>query len=262
MDPDQPLLGIQARGLDGRRAPHTSVAAMAEEYAALIRTRQPDGPYLLAGPSMGGYIAIEVARRIEEADGTVALLALMDAWGPGFPRPTSRTTRLIDNARVLAAMPSWKDRVAALRERQRSGPPVGSHLDPPRYAVLDQLASRLGGNGATLIRTIEAVTRANEKANQAHTVRAFDTPVILLRADIRTQWSGMRFDDPYNGWTSFAHGGITAIGFDYDHRELVDEPGPGVGRALQDAIKAAAPLSRRENVAQAAFGIPPDGRID
>ena len=237
--PDQPLLGIQARGLDGRLSPHTSIAAMADEYAALIRATQTDGPYFLAGPSMGGYIAIEVARRLEQGGACVALLALMDAWGPGFPRPTSKRVRLVDNARAFAAMPSWRERLVRMRMRMRDGPVGDAPFEPPRYDVLDHLSARLGDSGATLIRMINAVTHANQQASRGHVVRPFDTPMLLLRADRRVQWSGMRFDDPGNGWEPFARGGLSTIGFDYDHRELVDEPGHAVGQALQAAIDAA-----------------------
>ena len=119
-----------------------------------------------------------------------------------------------------------------------------SAFEPPRYDVLDHLSSRLAGGGATLIRTIEAVTHANEEANRGHVVHAFKTPVLLLRADRRAKWSGMRYDDPTNGWARYARGGLSIIGFDYDHRELVDEPGPAVGLALQTAIDAARDATR------------------
>ena len=76
-----------------------------------------------------------------------------------------------------------------------------------------------------------------------HAVVAFDTPLLLLRADRRTQWSGMRFDDPSNGWLPFARGGMRSMGFDCDHAELADAPGPAVGQALQAALDELRPLS-------------------
>ena len=39
-----PVIGIQARGLDGRDPPHKSVEAMADEYLAAVRKQQPEGP--------------------------------------------------------------------------------------------------------------------------------------------------------------------------------------------------------------------------
>ena len=242
MRPGQPLLGIQARGLDGRATPETSIATMADHYTALVRATQPVGPYRIAGPSMGGYIAIEIARRLERLGEHVEMLVLLDSWAPGFPRPTSQIARLRDNLAVLATLPTWRARGRQLRERWRNGPPGLSPFEPPHYAALEQLAERLGtGKVSTVVQTIERVTLANEEANRAHVVEPFQTPLVLLRADQRTHWSGMRFDDPNNGWLAFAIGGVRAIGFDCAHEQLADEPGPEVGTALQSALDSLDP---------------------
>ena len=49
----------------------------------------------------------------------------------------------------------------------------------------------------------------------------------------------VRFDDPVNGWAPYARAGIRTIPFPCEHLELVDEPPPGVGRALQNEIDRA-----------------------
>jgi acyl-coenzyme A synthetase/AMP-(fatty) acid ligase/thioesterase domain-containing protein len=72
------VIGIQARGLDGQARPHASVEAMAAEYLMAVKTRQPDGPYLLCGYSFGGLVAFEMARRLEASGGRVALVGLFD----------------------------------------------------------------------------------------------------------------------------------------------------------------------------------------
>lgn len=79
LGPDQPVYGIQARGLQGEAAPLHSIEAMAQDYIGLVKARQPAGPYRLAGHSMGGCIAYEMARRLTQAGETVALLALFDS---------------------------------------------------------------------------------------------------------------------------------------------------------------------------------------
>ncbi|HEY1621419.1 MAG TPA: amino acid adenylation domain-containing protein [Streptosporangiaceae bacterium] len=56
-----------------------SLAGLADEYAALIRAAQPAGPYRLAGWSMGGVIAFEIARRLERGGARVGALVLLDA---------------------------------------------------------------------------------------------------------------------------------------------------------------------------------------
>ena len=57
--------GLEAPGLH-RAATPSSLAALADEYTARIRAAQPDGPYRLAGWSMGGVVAFEITRRLEQ----------------------------------------------------------------------------------------------------------------------------------------------------------------------------------------------------
>ncbi|MDQ8024347.1 MAG: amino acid adenylation domain-containing protein, partial [Moraxellaceae bacterium] len=73
-----PIYGLQALGLDGRTAPLEKIEAMAERYVREIRQLQPHGPYHLAGGSMGGMIAYEMAQQLVAAGERVGLLGLID----------------------------------------------------------------------------------------------------------------------------------------------------------------------------------------
>ena len=81
------VIGIQARGLDGREAPHATVEAMAAEYLRAVKTRQATGPYYLCGYSFGGLVAFEMARRLQEAGDDVALVGLFDTMMSPLRRP-------------------------------------------------------------------------------------------------------------------------------------------------------------------------------
>jgi amino acid adenylation domain-containing protein len=74
----RPFYGLQAKGLDGKHQPHASVEEMATYYIEAVHSVQPDGPYLLAGWSMGGTIALEMARQLREHGQEVARLLLLD----------------------------------------------------------------------------------------------------------------------------------------------------------------------------------------
>ena len=96
--PDQPLYGLQARGLDDGQDPLQGVDAMAAYYLDGVRRAQPRGPYRLAGWSYGGMVAWEMARRIHADGGQVELLALIDTLRPD-PRHTPGLA--LDHASVL-----------------------------------------------------------------------------------------------------------------------------------------------------------------
>ncbi|WP_338930995.1 SDR family NAD(P)-dependent oxidoreductase [Streptomyces netropsis] len=75
---ERPFYGIQARGWMTDSEPLTGIRAMAAHYAAIIRTVQPEGPYDLGGYSLGGMLAYEVARQLQEADCDVETITMLD----------------------------------------------------------------------------------------------------------------------------------------------------------------------------------------
>ncbi len=83
LPPDQPIYGIQAVGLDGQSARHITIEEMAAHYVREIVSFQPDGPIYLAGFSMGGVIAYEIAQQLHRLGRRVALLALLDSGPTG-----------------------------------------------------------------------------------------------------------------------------------------------------------------------------------
>ncbi len=95
LGPEQPVYGLQPRGLDGKYAPHTRIEDMAAHYLAQILNIQPHGPYFLAGLSTGGTIAWEIAQRLLAQGQKVALLALFDTSGPGYPKLLPPIPRLL-----------------------------------------------------------------------------------------------------------------------------------------------------------------------
>jgi len=79
LPPDQPSYGIQAVGLDGKSTRQITVEDMAAHYVTEIVSFQPDEPIYLAGYSMGGLIAFEVAQQLHRLCRRVAMLALLDS---------------------------------------------------------------------------------------------------------------------------------------------------------------------------------------
>jgi len=75
----RPIYALQARGVDLLQEPHSSIDEMVDAYARAIRSAQPTGPYALAGYSLGGLIAFELARRFRAEGDEVDVLALMEA---------------------------------------------------------------------------------------------------------------------------------------------------------------------------------------
>jgi|GEM_PF-1652162 len=88
LSPDQPCYGFQAVGLDGRVPRHITVEEMAAHYVQELVTFQPSGAVFLAGYSMGGWIAYEMAQQLQRQGRQVRLLALLDSGPAGRVRPS------------------------------------------------------------------------------------------------------------------------------------------------------------------------------
>ncbi|NMO13600.1 amino acid adenylation domain-containing protein [Pyxidicoccus fallax] len=79
---ERPIQGIFAPGLNGGELPPASMEALARLYVEQVREVQPHGPYQLAGWSLGGVVAYEMARQLEALGERVGLLALIDSYAP------------------------------------------------------------------------------------------------------------------------------------------------------------------------------------
>ena len=108
-----PVIGIQARGLDGRDPPHLTVEAMTDEYLAAVKTRQAEGPYFLCGYSFGGLVAFELARRLQRQGDEVAFVGLLAALVPGHHFLRLWTWAAYLCRRAAQGVESLRDRHAA-----------------------------------------------------------------------------------------------------------------------------------------------------
>ena len=79
---NQPLYGLQSPGLYDEETVVLSIEAMAKAYIQALQTVQLHGPYHLAGWSMGGVIAIEMAQQLQSIGESVARVTLIDSYSP------------------------------------------------------------------------------------------------------------------------------------------------------------------------------------
>ena len=152
---DRPFYGLQALGLYGDAAPHSTLAEAATDYIAELRQVQPHGPYMLGGFSGGGLTAWEMARQLEASGEVVSVLVLLDT--PLSMRPSlSRTDKaLIKLAELRARGPgyllSWARSRWAWEVQKRRGVAVESDLAQFHNAAIEAaFRAALPGYGMTV----------------------------------------------------------------------------------------------------------------
>ena len=75
---DRPIYGVQGGLTDPSLPPQERIGALAERYLQAIRSAQPAGPYALVGHSFGGFLAFDIARRLDALNERVELLGILD----------------------------------------------------------------------------------------------------------------------------------------------------------------------------------------
>jgi amino acid adenylation domain-containing protein len=177
LGPDQPFYGLQSRGLDGRQAPHARLEDMAAEYASALQAVQPEGPYLLAGWSIGGIVAYEMARQLESQRQRVDLVALIDSDFPEKnPPQLDPVTFLIEFAlhsgldvtvEELVPLSAERQLAVVLERAKKTG------LFPPDLGVDDF---------SRVFRNYARVFEANIRATRAYVPSPSPRRVVFLRA--------------------------------------------------------------------------------
>ena len=217
-DPDLPIFGIEARGLDGEAA-FGSMEEMAAAYVAMVRERQPEGPYYLGGYSLGGTIAYEMAQQLWSQGEELGPVLMLDTYAPDYPRKRTRGERLaglLERARQLPIQEGAKllFRTAAriVRNRIARVPAFVEHYD-----VGDAAETERGAQ-------VKRVIAASRRQLDAYSARKYPGRVHVIAAEFHPTWSGADFDIPANGWGAWAEGGVEADVVGCHHVELLNEP--------------------------------------
>nr|WP_319939567.1 alpha/beta fold hydrolase [Xenorhabdus sp. psl] len=80
LPPELPVYALQALGIHTLEHPPASIEALADCHIQAIRRVQPQGPYRLAGWSIGGLIAYEMAQQFMNDGETVEFLGMIDSY--------------------------------------------------------------------------------------------------------------------------------------------------------------------------------------
>lgn len=217
---DQPLYGLQARGLYREDQTHTTVEDMAAHYVEAVRNFQPDGPYHLGGWSLGGAVAFEMARQLREQGCDVGLLALLDPRTPGMDGESEEVdeTLLMLHFAEDRGLPLPEVINAALHMQQL---PAGERLG----YLLEQVRK------ANILGTDVPMERVHQLAHVFMTnlvaVRKYNPPVYPGPATLFRASDGPPADPPVPtdlGWGRLAAGGVKIIDVPGDHASMVKEP--------------------------------------
>lgn len=220
LSPDQPVYGLQARGLNGEAEPLTRIEEMAAHYLEEIRAVQPTGPYRLLGWSFGGNLAFEMAHQLHERGEQVALVALLDT---GIHDPACAPTELeeVDDAeKLLGAIGELKPE---LLEHLRTLEP-----DAQLQYVVDwghRVNAIPPDFGFTQVRHLFNIYKINGNASRSYVPKVYPGQVTLFRAE---EGLAKNPGSLLHGWDKYAAGGVDVHVVPGSHFDIAYQPHVGV----------------------------------
>ncbi len=234
MDADQPIYALQAVGLNGDREPLDRIEDMAAHYISEILRSNPTGPYCLAGYSLGGIIAWEMAGQLKQMGKEVLMLSMFDAvakdeWSAsggngGFSRKIKKAGY---NLSLLLKNPvhaiEYKTHVLKMQFEQKKG--------KLRTAFLNAKTNEIEEG------YIPYGSKVYEKSLEAYgkyELKPLDIQVDLFKAKEQMFY----LNDPVHyGWDNFALGGIVTHDISGNHLTLFDDPhGKQVAEVMQERL--------------------------
>lgn len=233
LGPDQPIYGIRCEELNGAPLRAASFTDLAAAYIERIRGRYPHGPYLFYGASIGGVIAMEMARQLKESGEEVPIVALGDSRAPAEDAEPKR----------------FGERLAAwLRELKGLPLPARTRrllLDAPRRLLLR--TQRAASSDARAARKHERIF--GRALQRGETVPLPARPIYIMR-EYERLLSGHRLRPPYPervlllradesdvGWRAIVGDALKVVDVPGSHGDLGREAsGPYVGPILDAAL--------------------------
>ena len=208
---DQPFYALQAPGVDGKQTPYKDIEGMATVYLTELKTLQPHGPYYLSGYCGGGWIAFEMARRLREAGQEVALLALLDSYGPNLRRSDSRVRNWMQEA--------LREGVGFVTSRAQGW--FRRNYDSLSHAIRIGYCRLFGGIVPYDLRDVW-LTRAFLSAAANFRPDTFDRKVTLVLAKDAEALAGAA--ESQFGWAGLTPAGLQVFHVPGTHHTLTDHP--------------------------------------
>ena len=232
LDEDQPIYGLQARGLNGEDEPFTSIEEMAAHYISEILTQNPDGPYALSGFSLGGIIAYEMARQLLAMGKEIKMLAMFDTktyeTDKFLPSYIKYPKRLMDisikvghSLYLLAKSPKDTFRYKYRRIKRMT---IKQY-----WKVTGKEDEVVGFYGY-----LNKIDKLNTIALDNYILKPIDVSIHLFRATVHRFYIK---EKKFLGWKKFAKKGVIVYDIPGEHNRIFAPPNDrDFGRILQKAL--------------------------
>ncbi len=253
---DVVFYGIRAMRLGGRQVGHGTLEEMAEFYISEIQAVQPKGPYFIGGHSLGGMIALEVAQQLGKLGQEVAILAMFDTWGPGYPKLLPNVSSVRGKLYELGhRAQKHVDQIRELDFRKKLGyfANIAIKLDARfkrqfKYGYKKVVRKVYKQLEKPIPQDYIQIEDQIHKAARKYSPKEFPGKVTFFRADFQPE--GV-FPDPLLGWGGMFRDGMEIHDVPGDHITIMKDPNVSILAAAFDGCIRAAFDSHAAGIADA-----------
>jgi amino acid adenylation domain-containing protein len=220
MDEDQPVYGLQAKGLNGIDEPLDVMEDIAANYISEIIAQNPTGPYALAGYSLGGTIAYEMAHQLMAMGKEVKVLAVFDTYA----KQTDIYDPLIErtfNRIWLFIMKFFYSFVLFAEDPKRTLEYKGLAIKRKIIRLFWRLFKGKEEKQEGFFAYDNEIDEASAKAQRNYYQKPLNITVDLFRAKKRTFYMA---DFNYLGWRKFALKGVNVHDIPGEHNTIFAPP--------------------------------------
>jgi FkbH-like protein len=218
LDSEQPVYGLQPKGLKEGDTPLKRVEDMATHYIKEIQTIQPQGPYLLGGYSFGGDVAMEMAQQLRQQGQQISMLALFDCRGPNCYVRSPLPKRLLIHLDNLSARKHLYV-IERVKDWKRW---LGDGLKYNLQKLAMQSLQYLDLNLPLSLRNLY-IEELNMQAARNYQQKFYPGKIVLLRTMEWLGGVGCEIDEKL-GWGEFAGGGVEVYDVPGHHLSMFEEP--------------------------------------
>jgi amino acid adenylation domain-containing protein len=218
--PDQPVYGLQPKGMDGKSDPIDSIEAIAAYYNKAIIAKFPEGPYAIAGYSFGGYVAVEMAKQMKAEGRPVFMIGLFDTNVINAENYLTWSKQL--RRKLLRQFPKFKWIVQSILQNPAKA------LGYQFTSLKNRLRSFFNMGSKAVLPEVSGYLKMMDKINAVHhqallhyNLAPFQDKVVLFKAQDRVYFVD---DFDFLGWRKYALAGVEVHNIPGNHDTMFKEP--------------------------------------
>ena len=234
---DRPVYGLRTSGFNADEPFFSNIGEIARTYFFHLTQEQPEGPYAIAGYSLGSTVAFEIAKLLEEASKEVKFLGLID--GPPHLKPLIKSLESNDvtlNVAHFLGMIPEEEIMPNTRSKQDLLDHIFAQTSQERLLELDMDREKLSAV-SDMTKAFSDAAKEYEPGGTVGVADVFWATAPLSVTDTREEWMNKHL----SRWDSFVRNGIawhecegrhatmlgkkTVTGFSKTLRNALDERG-------------------------------------